>query len=87
MFFLLKTVRCTPQNTLRCSRFVGSYVFVPLTCEVVVGSVSGASASSGELEREIKDGSARGPSVGVPGAAGEPCGMATVRRGLEERRI
>lgn len=41
----------------------------PLTCEVSDSSVTGASASSGELEREMKEGSARGPLVGVPGSA------------------
>lgn len=59
-------------------------MFIPLTCEVLVSSVSGASASSGELEREMKDGSARGPEGGVPGSARESCGMTTDRRGLEE---
>lgn len=58
-------------------------MFIPLTCEVSVSRMSGASASSGELEREMKDGSSRGPLVGVPGAAWEPCAMTTESCGLE----
>lgn len=68
------------------SKLDPSLVFLPLTCRVLAGSVSGASASSGELDREMKEGSFRGSEVGVPGTASEPwaCsgGMMTDRRGL-----
>lgn len=40
---------------------------LPLTCEVSAGGVSGVSGSSGELQREIKDGSDSGPGVDVSG--------------------
>lgn len=62
------------------------WLFVPLTCDVSAGRVSGASASSGELEREMKDGSSRGPAAAVPGAAWESCGMMRDRRGLREMK-
>lgn len=43
--------------------------FVPLTFGESASGVSGVSASSGELDREMNDGSSRGPLVGVSGAA------------------
>lgn len=61
------------------------WIFLPLACELSAGSVSGASASSGELDREIKDGNSRDPATGILGAAGEPGGMTTDKQGLIER--
>lgn len=48
--------------------------------------MAGASASSGELERAMKDGNSRGPLTGVPGLAWESSLMMMDNCGLEEKK-
>lgn len=78
------SIQCTMLTYVTIALWVLLLMLIPLTCTASVGSVSGASASSGELEREINEGSTNEPVEGIPSDAWESCGITTDRWGLTE---